>query len=290
MKKPAKATPKPPVPELTARDRLLRERAKSVADKYMADPKAKEGSGPWAAWALERIELLEAALETRELEAGLSRRPKPAPEPVKPLRKLTAREMAFAQEYVIDLNATQAAIRAGYSAKSAANIGYENVRKPHIAAVIAELQIERNRQRKWDAEKIYDSLGDESDADVADLYDDRGCFKNVKEWPILFRRGLVVGVKTRELWEGAGADRERIGEVVEVKFTDRLKVKELLGKHVNVQAFKDKVEHDVSTPLKDLYAQISGIGISPVPQARPAPGIGLQNAIRPIDPDNAGSD
>lgn len=49
----------------------------------------------------------------------------------------------FVAEYLIDLNATQAAIRAGYSKKSAASIGEENLRKPEIAAAIRTAQFER---------------------------------------------------------------------------------------------------------------------------------------------------
>lgn len=55
---------------------------------------------------------------------------------------LNAKQLRFAQEYIIDLNATQAAIRAGYSAKTAKEIGYENLTKPHISAEIARLQAE----------------------------------------------------------------------------------------------------------------------------------------------------
>ena len=50
--------------------------------------------------------------------------------------KLTAKQQRFIQEYLIDLNATQAAIRAGYSEKTATEIGYENLRKPHVAAAV----------------------------------------------------------------------------------------------------------------------------------------------------------
>ena len=46
--------------------------------------------------------------------------------------KLTPKQMAFIREYCVDRNATQAAIRAGYSKKSAASIGEENLRKPDI--------------------------------------------------------------------------------------------------------------------------------------------------------------
>ena len=60
--------------------------------------------------------------------------------------RLTPREERFVGEYLIDLNATQAAIRSGYSAKSARQIGAENLSKPYIAAAIAEAQAERARR------------------------------------------------------------------------------------------------------------------------------------------------
>lgn len=58
----------------------------------------------------------------------------------KQTKGLTARQARFVSEYMIDLNATQAAIRAGYSAKTAKQIGQENLTKPDVAAAIAERQ------------------------------------------------------------------------------------------------------------------------------------------------------
>jgi len=64
---------------------------------------------------------------------------------------LTAKQQAFCEEYLIDLNATQAAIRAGYSAKTANVIGPENLAKPCIAEVVAELQAKRSNVTQIDA-------------------------------------------------------------------------------------------------------------------------------------------
>ena len=55
-------------------------------------------------------------------------------------KNLTPKQQRFVEEYLIDLCATQAAVRAGYSQKSAKEQGYENLTKPHIAAAIAEAQ------------------------------------------------------------------------------------------------------------------------------------------------------
>ena len=62
--------------------------------------------------------------------------------------KMTNKQAKFCDEYLLDLNATQAAIRSGYSARTAAQIGYENLRKPDVRARVAQLQrdaVERNR-------------------------------------------------------------------------------------------------------------------------------------------------
>lgn len=58
------------------------------------------------------------------------------------MSKLTAKQQKFCDEYLIDLNATQAAIRAGYSENTASETGYENLRKPQLAEYIAEKQSE----------------------------------------------------------------------------------------------------------------------------------------------------
>jgi phage terminase small subunit len=56
------------------------------------------------------------------------------------MEELTAKQRRFCEEYVLDWNATQAAIRAGYSEKTAYSIGHENLSKPEIQAYISEIQ------------------------------------------------------------------------------------------------------------------------------------------------------
>ena len=55
-------------------------------------------------------------------------------------KKLTAKEVRFCEEYMFDFNKTQSAIRAGYSVKSARTIGYELLKKPHIASYVEGLK------------------------------------------------------------------------------------------------------------------------------------------------------
>lgn len=72
--------------------------------------------------------------------------------------KLTAKQQAFIKEYLIDLNSTQAAIRAGYSVNTAAEIGFENLRKPHIKQSIDEAMNKRSEKLEISAEYVLTKL------------------------------------------------------------------------------------------------------------------------------------
>ena len=72
--------------------------------------------------------------------------------------KLTPKQKTFVSEYLIDLNATQAAIRAGYSKKTAGQIGDENLRKPQIAAAIQESMSQRAERIKISSELVVQGI------------------------------------------------------------------------------------------------------------------------------------
>lgn len=76
--------------------------------------------------------------------------------------KLTDKQQAFVNEYLIDLNATQAAIRAGYSEKTAAVIGNENLTKPYVADAIAKAQAQRSARVLVTQDDVIKGLLDEA--------------------------------------------------------------------------------------------------------------------------------
>ena len=79
---------------------------------------------------------------------------------------MTPKQACFVQEYLIDLNATQAAIRAGYSTKTAQVIGAENLSKPMVAAAIYEAMSERSKRTEITADKIVDEYAKIAFTDV----------------------------------------------------------------------------------------------------------------------------
>ena len=78
------------------------------------------------------------------------------------MANLTPKQQRFVEEYLIDLNATQAAIRAGYSEKTAKEIGSENLTKPNIAKAIAEAQEKLSNKAQVTVEMVVQGLLDEA--------------------------------------------------------------------------------------------------------------------------------
>jgi phage terminase small subunit len=162
---------------------------------------------------------------------------------------LTAKQSLFKIEYLIDFNATQAAIRAGYSKKTASVIGYENLRKPYVVHAIFEAMNNREKNVETSAEWVLKALHGEAIADIADLYTESGRLRTVNEWPLVWRTGLVTGVKVKQEFEYKDGEKFPVGVVTEIKLSDRIKRLELIGKHHAM--FTDNVNLGGEVSLKD---------------------------------------
>lgn len=216
------------------------------------------------------------AKRATKAKAKPTRKKSPPKEP----RALTPKQRLFAIEYLRDLNATEAAIRAGYSEKSAAMLGYQLLQIPIVREAIDTEMVDRAKRIKRDADGLLQRLWDEVDADIADLYDADGALKPVREWPMVWRKGLVAGM---EIVTIAGAEPEEAGEMLEgqphggalkrsrkpeariakIKLSDRARRLELIGRHHGVQAWKDNVKTDIAEPLQKLAEAIAGKSIRP---------------------------
>lgn len=176
---------------------------------------------------------------------------------------LTPQQELFCAEFLIDLNATQSAIRAGYSANTANQQGSRLLANVKVQNKISELQEQRLKRLQIDSDMLLKELVAENRADIADLYSDDNTLLPVKKWPLIWRTGLIAGIDTDEIWEGRGEDKKLIGYTRKVKISDRIKRKELIGKHAAIGAFKERVEVDASDPMKKLMQEISGRSLRP---------------------------
>jgi phage terminase small subunit len=170
---------------------------------------------------------------------------------------LTDLQERFALEYLVDLNATRAAERAGSAAQNLTVAGSEFLANPNIAARIAEMQAERASRTKIDADWLLKRLADEATANIADLYDDDGALKSVHDWPEIWRIGLVQGMDVEERYEGRGEERTQV-VTRKIKISDRVKRLELIGKHIGVQAFRENVavSGDIAVTISSTDARL----------------------------------
>jgi phage terminase small subunit len=152
----------------------------------------------------------------------------------KPGQTLTDRQRTFCEEYLVDLNAAQAAIRAGYSAKTARVIANETLAKPAVAAYLQQLLAERSQRTQVTADRVITEVARLGFSDVRKLFDPlSGQLLAPSEWPDDVA-AAVSSIEVEELMGGTGPDRTQIGWTKKVKLWDKPKSLEMLGRHLKL--------------------------------------------------------
>ena len=177
------------------------------------------------------------------------------------MNDLTPKQALFVAEYLRDANATAAAVRAGYSERTANQQGPRLLENAAIVAALDAAKAQRSLETGIDSRWILRSLVEEATADIADLFNPKtGDLLPVHRWPMIWRTGLVQGLEIEVLFDGHGKDREQIGVVKKIKLDSRIRRKELIGKHVKVQAFQETVQHKGLEGLADRLARAKARG------------------------------
>lgn len=148
---------------------------------------------------------------------------------------LTKKQRLFVDEYLLDLNATQAAIRAGYSTRRATEIGYQLLQRPEVAQAIQAAMAERSKRTEVEADYVIRRLREIDEMDVLDILEDDGSFRSIRDWPKAWRQ-FLSGIEIAELFEGRGDDRRIAGVLRKVKWPDKLRNLELLSRHVGTES------------------------------------------------------
>ncbi|HBO7941521.1 TPA: terminase small subunit [Pseudomonas aeruginosa] len=148
---------------------------------------------------------------------------------------LTKKQRLFVDEYLIDLNATKAAIRAGYSTRRATEIGYQLLQRPEVAQAIQAAMAERSKRTEVEADYVIRRLREIDEMDVLDILEDDGSFRSIRDWPKAWRQ-FLSGIEIAELFEGRGDDRRIAGVLRKVKWPDKLRNLELLSRHVGTES------------------------------------------------------
>ena len=153
------------------------------------------------------------------------------------MAKLTAKQQRFCDEYLIDLNATQAAIRAGYSKKTAKQIGQENLTKLDIKEYIEKRMAEKEKELIADQDEVMKYLTsvmrrEKTESVVVTLSKEKSTY--VPDENGTMRKQTV---------------KEDVPQVVNIpaRLSDSNKAAELLGKAYGI--YTDKVQADIVIPV-----------------------------------------
>jgi len=147
------------------------------------------------------------------------------------------RQIKFVEEYIKSLNATDAAIKAGYSEKTARSQGSRLLTNVDIQKAIQQAKAEREERTKIDADYVLKRLVEIDQMDVLDIMDDDGNVKPLRDWPKIWRQ-YISNIETISVDDGEGWLKK-------IKWPDKVKNLELLGKHLGMFVEQKKV--DVTT-------------------------------------------
>lgn len=161
------------------------------------------------------------------------------------MAKLSNKQKLFCDEYLIDLNVTQAAIRAGYKEKYALVHGYEFLKKPAIKEYVNKRIKDREQRTEITQDRVINELAKIAFANTTDYVEveDKGQYKMVNTKP------------TKDLTPdqvAAIASIKQGANGIEIKLHDKVRALEDIGRHLGM--FKDKIEvsGNINNPFEGL--------------------------------------
>lgn len=162
---------------------------------------------------------------------------------------------AYCQSYIkTPENQSQAAIDAGFSPNTAAVKASVMMRDERIQKRIAELMEERNKRMRVSADYVLMRLVEIDQMDVIDILDDEGGLKPISQWPKVWRTSISA-VDINRIRMAMKDDEEDIESTLQkIKWPDKVKNLELIGKHVDVNAFKERLEVSGTVTIADRMA------------------------------------
>ena len=170
---------------------------------------------------------------------------------------LTPKQKIFADEYLIDLNATRA-YKVAYPKvrkdESARVNGSKLLTNTNVVAYIDERMKEREKRTEITQDRVLQELTKLGFFDIRKLFDDSGKPVDISmldDDPA----ACIAGLEVVDYFEGAGEDKEFVGYIKKYKLSDKLKALEMLGRHLGM--FKDKLELSGQVGINNPYAGLT---------------------------------
>jgi len=160
---------------------------------------------------------------------------------------LNEKQKRFAAEYLIDLNATQAAIRAGYSEKTAGQKGFDLLKKVEIQKAVRAGMQERSERTEITQDRVLQELAKVAFSDLRKVLTSGGALIDAQDWDDDVA-GFISSVEVVKKPSGEHDEEGRpvVEHVHKIKAWDKMAALEKLGKHLGM--FVDRSKHEVSGP------------------------------------------
>jgi phage terminase small subunit len=165
-------------------------------------------------------------------------------------KELNERQRRFVAEYLVDYNATKAAIRAKYSADSAGSIGHENLKKPEIAVAIKQAEQEMYLRLGISQERVLREYSRLAFSDTRVYFNEDGSLKQLHELDD-HAAAALAGVEVDEIFESTPTGKQKIGETKKIKLWDKLKALDRLSEYTGAPPQK----LDITSGGKELKSQ-----------------------------------
>ncbi len=147
--------------------------------------------------------------------------------------ELNARQRRFCEEYLIDLNGTQAVIRAGYSPNGADVAAAKLLVNARVAALVAELKEKRSKRTRVNQDRVLLEIERNAFSDIRKAFREDGGLKRIVDLDD-DTAAAVASVEVDELFEGRGQDREQTGYTKKLKLWNKNDALEKLAKHLGL--------------------------------------------------------
>jgi len=170
---------------------------------------------------------------------------------------ITPKQQRFVDEYLVDLNATQAAIRAGFSERTARSQGQRMLTNVDIAKLISRAMQKRSQTTQITAERVLQELARVAFFDPRRLLNADGSPKPINELDD-DTAAVLAGMDVSEEWEGSGEDRRFVGYTKKVKVSDKVAALGLAMRHLGMLNDKLQVGGGVTVKVKDYTGRKKG--------------------------------
>lgn len=167
---------------------------------------------------------------------------------------LNNKQQRFVEEYLVDLNATQAAIRAGYSKATASQGAAQLLSNIKVQSAVAEAQKERSKRTQVTSDMVVRELARIGFSDLRNVFGDSGSLLNPDEWD----DGTAAAISSIEVVTNTGdrskseEGRKMVEHIHKIKVWDKNSALEKLGKHLGMYVDRVETKHDATDSFAAL--------------------------------------